>query len=116
MAYHTCDNCGVRFKGEKGVTVVVRKVDQPARYYCSDECRLGLNYRVMANSAISEAQFHVHAWKKAVHTVVNMFFVSSDGHFSWMGDPTVLFQEVEDEMALIGKAIEQFREYDARAK
>lgn len=113
---HTCENCGTIFQAAGGYPWKKQTLAGKFRYYCSEECKLGMNYKYMAESALFTARYWYSEYNKHMMESFRWTSISDDGRFCWLGDRTSYYEKAQDDMFNCQEALIFFREYKERAE
>lgn len=114
---HTCENCGTIFQAAGGYPW---KKYQPLtgrfRYYCSEECMLGINYKPLADSALFWAKYCYSEYNKTMMESFRWASIDDEGRFCWLGDRKPYHDKAQDKLFECQEALIFFREYKERAE
>ena len=112
---HTCENCGCVFQSSGGYSWKKRTETGKYRYYCSEDCMYGINYKVMMDSSLSTARFWYHEYCKHMKSYFSWTSISDDGRFTFLAGNETNLEKAKNDMYNCEEALILFREYRERA-
>ena len=108
---HICANCGQKFTNKRGdVVYVKRPKGRLPMWFCSEECKLGINYSFLANGALTAARHHQHEYLKQMRNSFQWQWIDDEGHFCYLEGVQQFAESAESEYNMMLEALNKFRE------